>query len=261
MTTDEPRDTAEEDATVAEATLILSGSTTYAIGDIHGCYDLMVDLLDRIVADIRRSHAGRGTMLVFLGDYIDRGPASSDVIDALLWIDRHSPLPAVFLRGNNEQTMLDYLQDPVGHQQWLRFGGSETLRSYGLIVPKEIASAAEHRELRDRFVERLPSAHLDFLRGLRLFHETARHIFVHAGIKSGIPLRRQEAEDLLWIREGFLEEQRPGKKRVVHGHTWTGERAQVLAHRIGVDTGAYETGVLTAVRLDGELVDFISTAD
>jgi serine/threonine protein phosphatase 1 len=241
-------------------TSILAGEVTYAIGDIHGCYSLMVQLLDRIVADVSSSTGQQDETLVFLGDYIDRGPASSAVLTGLLWIERHSPLRTVFLKGNHEQVMLDYIDDPVLHGRWLQFGGSATLRSYGLEVPEEIGSI-DHIELRDRFVDLLPSSHLDFLRRLQLFHETNNFIFAHAGIQHGLPMSKQEPEDLLWIREGFLEERSLRGKRVVHGHTWTSNKPEVLAHRIGVDTGAYETGVLTAAKLRGTTVEFITTAN
>lgn len=236
-------------------------STIYAIGDIHGCYDLMTRLLERIVADVGRANAADAATLVFLGDYIDRGPATSDVLAALLWLERHSPLPAIFLRGNHEQVMLDYIDHPTRPQQWFRFGGRATLRSYGVPLPEDPVSDADHLELRDRIVDRLPASHLDFLRRLRLTHENEHFIFVHAGIRPGVALRDQKAEDLLWIRKGFLEERRAGRKRVVHGHTWVDEKPEMREHRIGVDTGAFRTGVLTAARIRGEAVDFISTAD
>jgi serine/threonine protein phosphatase 1 len=242
------------------AVLIPSEAATYAIGDIHGCYGLMVELLDRIVADVESSSGQDDETLVFLGDYVDRGPASSAVLTALVWIERHSPVRTVFLKGNHEQGMLDYIDNPSLHVQWLQFGGIATLCSYGLEVPDDLKSI-DHLDLRDRFVDRLPASHLEFLRRLQMCHETEYFIFVHAGIKHGIPMSKQKPEDLLWIREGFLEERSPSRKRVVHGHTWTSNKPQVLAHRIGVDTGAYETGVLTAARLRGNAVDFVSTAD
>ena len=233
----------------------------YAIGDIHGCYDLLVDLLDRIVADVRQEKAENDATLVFLGDYIDRGPATADVLSALLWLERHSPLSTIFLKGNHEQVMLDYIDDPTRPQQWLRFGGRATLHSYGLDLPEIPLSDAEHLRLRDRIVDHLPASHLDFMRRLRLLHETERFVFVHAGIRMDVPLRKQKDGDLLWIRDGFLEERPAGEKRIVHGHSWVGDRPEVLAHRIGVDTGAFKTGVLTAVKIRGAATGFLSTAD
>ncbi|MET0269845.1 MAG: metallophosphoesterase family protein [Sphingomonas sp.] len=238
-----------------------AAGTVYAIGDIHGCYDLMVGLLERIVADVDRANAQDETTLVFLGDYIDRGPATADVLAALVWLERNSPLPTVFLKGNHEQIMLDYIDHPPRPQHWFRFGGRTTLRSYGVELPEELASDADHQTLRDRIVDHLPASHLDFLRRLRMFHENEHFVFVHAGIRMGVPLRDQKTEDLLWIRKGFLEERRAGGKRIVHGHTWVDDKPAMLAHRIGVDTGAFKTGVLTAARLQGETVGFISTAD
>lgn len=235
--------------------------TIYAIGDIHGCYRLMVEMLDRIVRDVTQSGAENHATLVFLGDYIDRGPDSADVLTALIWLERHAPLPIVFLRGNHEQVMLDYLDDPIEYQDWLRLGGAATLASYGIAVPDGLASPADHAALRDQLVDTVPSSHVGFLRRLQLYSEAEYFIFVHAGIRAGVPMGAQKAEDLLWIRDGFLEDQPPLQKRIVHGHTWVGDKPEVKAHRIGVDTGAYETGVLTAVRLQGKNIDFISTAD
>lgn len=236
-----------------------SDATVYAVGDVHGCYDLLVDLLERIVADAGRSGPGDAT-LVFVGDYIDRGPATSDVLSALIWLERHAPFATVFLRGNHEQALLDYLADPVPHKQWLRVGGRATLQSYGIDVAEGPLSDAEHHSLRDRLADRLPASHLDFLRRLRLFHETDHFVFVHAGLRPDIPLAEQSPDDLLWIREGFLEERTPGPKRIVHGHTWVDDAPQLLAHRIGIDTGAFKTGVLTAARIRGKDVRFINTA-
>ena len=232
----------------------------YAVGDIHGCYGLLVDLLGRIVADVNRTAGRRDDLLIFLGDYVDRGPASSAVLNALIWIERNAPLRTLFLMGNHERVMLDYLDDPVVHERWLAFGGDATIRSYGVDVPEDPAEI-DPAELRDRFADRLPASHVDFLRRLQLFHETDDFIFAHAGIEPGVPMARQVPEDLLWIRQGFLEERPAGRKRVVHGHTWTSNKPAVMAHRIGVDTGAYRTGVLTAARLHGTDVGFISTAE
>lgn len=230
--------------------------TTYVIGDIHGCYDLLVDLLQRIAADLEAAAAG-SSRLIFLGDYVDRGPNSAEVLSSLVWIERHGPRPAIFLKGNHDQVMLDYLADPVRNSLWLRIGGAQTLRSYGITVPYEIESETDHLRLRDLLLDKLPAAHLRFLERLRLYHEDDRHVFVHAGIRPGVAMRAQNVEDLLWIREEFLTHERPGKKAIVHGHTWTNTDPVVRPGRIGVDTGAYETGVLTAAKLRGGDVKFI----
>lgn len=245
---------------MTRATPSADGGVTYAIGDIHGCYDLMVSLLERIVADVERTRPGEAATIVFLGDYIDRGPATADVLAALVWLERNAPLRTIFLKGNHEQVMLDYIDDPLRPQQWFRFGGRATLRSYGLDMAEVPLTDVEHIALRDRIVDHLPASHLDFLRRLRLHYESAYFIFVHAGIRMGVPLEQQSAADLLWIRKGFLEEQRPDRKRIVHGHSWTDEKPVTLPHRIGVDTGAFKTGVLTAVRTEGEETRFITTA-
>lgn len=232
-----------------------SADTTYVIGDIHGCYDLLIDLLQRIAVDAE--NASGSSRLIFLGDYVDRGPNSADVLSSLVWIERHGPLPATFLRGNHDQVMLDYLADPVGNSPWLRIGGAQTLRSYGIIVPFENESEADHLRLRDLLLDSLPVAHLRFLERLRLYHEDDRHVFVHAGIRPGVAMRSQRADDLLWIRDEFLSHDCPGKKPIVHGHSWTGAEPVVRPGRIGVDTGAYQTGVLTAARLRGGDITFL----
>lgn len=231
--------------------------TTYAVGDVHGCYDLLTDLLHRIVADIESTPASGLVELIFLGDYIDRGPETASVLSSLVWIERNGPLPAIFLKGNHEQAMLDFIADPVQHSPWLRVGGAETLRSYCIAPPDEVGPDADYVELRDLLLDRLPAAHLDFLQRLRLYHENDRYVFVHAGIRPGVAMRAQDHEDLLWIRDEFLANERPAKKRVVHGHSWIDAEPVVRPGRIGVDTGAYRTGTLTAAKLRDGAVTFL----
>ncbi|WP_294394514.1 metallophosphoesterase family protein [uncultured Sphingomonas sp.] len=229
----------------------------YAVGDVHGCYALLTDLLQQIVADLGTQPDGAPAELVFLGDYVDRGPASADVLSSLVWMERNSPLTTIFLKGNHEQVMLDYLADPLRYHVWLGFGGAETLRSYGIDVPDDVGPGADHVGLRNALLDAMPAAHLDFVQRLRLYHETERHIFVHAGIRPRVKMAMQDPADLLWIRKGFLDHARPAHKRVVHGHTWDDAEPVVRPERIGVDTGAYETGVLTAARLRGDAVAFL----
>lgn len=234
------------------------GRTIYAVGDIHGRYDLLKVLLARIVADAEaQAQAETAACLVFLGDYVDRGPDTPRVLAALVWIARHAPFESVFLSGNHERAMLDYLDDPVRGQEWLEFGGAETLAAYGIALPPDLGPVADHPQLRDALLDRLPASHLAFLRGLRLTFETDSHLFVHAGIRPGVPIAQQQPADLLWIRNTFLDDERSCGKIVVHGHSWSSDAPVTRPNRIGIDTGAYATGVLTAARLRGGEVHFL----
>lgn len=234
-----------------------ASEVVYAIGDIHGCYHLLRDLLSQIARDADMLPPYQNITCVFLGDYVDRGPESASVIAALLWLERHAPFDCVFLRGNHEQVMLDYLADPLTAAAWLQFGGVETLQSYGVTVPENRAEPLNHVQLRDALLDLLPAAHLDFLTRLPTRYETKDQIFVHAGLRPGTALTGQVDEDLLWIRDDFLDYEGSFEKLVVYGHTWTSDQPEVSEHRIGLDTGAYETGVLTAARFVGNDVDFL----
>ena len=233
-----------------------AGRRIYAIGDVHG----RRDLLEQLIASVRAHAAGAApaqNVLVLLGDYIDRGPDSKGVIDVLLGLD----LPGwekVFLRGNHDQALLDFLRDPGFYRAWRSYGAPETLLSYG-VKPPLFDDDAEFVKASDALTEKLPAAHLDFLRGLANTHEEGDYFFVHAGVRPGIPLDRQMQEDLLWIREDFLNSTRSFGKLVVHGHTPT-ERPVRRANRLGLDTGAHATGCLTAAVLEGESCVFLSTS-
>ncbi|HSV01731.1 MAG TPA: metallophosphoesterase family protein [Phenylobacterium sp.] len=232
---------------------LTDGRLIYAIGDVHGCYELLRDLL----ALIARDDAGRGgrgrPLLVFLGDYVDRGLQSARVVEALVWLQRRPDLEVRLLKGNHEQALLEFLDAPERAGLWLGFGGAETLAAYGVIPPRADDRPCEFVRARDELLDRMPAAHLKLLQGLELMVEAGDYVFVHAGVRPGVPLERQTERDLLWIRKGFLDAAGPFEKVVVHGHTWEGEAPQLLAHRLGLDTGAYATGVLTALRLcDGE---------
>ena len=239
------------------AARVPEGTRVYAIGDIHG----RADLLDRLHAAIREDAGRAGAdrrVAVYLGDYVDRGLDSKGVIDRLLG----DPLPGferVFLMGNHEDALLKFLDEPQFGRDWKYYGGLETLMSYGVPdLPLKDEEAA-FEVARDQFVERLPAAHLDFLRRLRLSHEEGDYFFAHAGVRPGVALDAQAAEDLMWIREEFLGFSGDLGKIVVHGHT-PEEQPVVRANRIGVDTGAYITGVLTAVALEGEGRRFVTSS-
>lgn len=234
-----------------------AGLRVYAVGDVHGELRLLDVLLDRIAADIASAApSGMRPLAVFLGDYVDRGHDSRGTLERL----SSRPLGGVecrFLAGNHEQTMLDFLAKPETSGEWLRFGGAETLASYGIRVSAG-GGPAHFRVLRDRLAERLPDSHLRFLRALEPSVVVGDYLFVHAGIRPGRPLARQKTDDLLWIREPFLSSTRRHDKIVVHGHTVV-EQPQMLPNRIGIDTGAYATGVLTALVLQDARRDIIQT--
>lgn len=219
----------------------------YAIGDIHGRADLLTEILDGIDADQRRRPEVGETRLIFLGDYVDRGPASRQVIEIL-----ETGIPpgcrAVCLKGNHEDMLLKALISPAGQEIWLANGGEATLRSYGIHSHSSPAS-----EVLDAF-----GAHRRFFDGLALTHEAGDYLFVHAGVRPGVALGAQRPNDLMWIRQDFLGHDGDLGRIVVHGHTPTSV-PDVRSNRIGIDTGAWMTGALTALRLEGEERAFIST--
>nr|WP_246617185.1 metallophosphoesterase family protein [Sphingomonas yunnanensis] len=226
----------------------------YAIGDIHGCYDHLHALLAWVARDAGERSPGVAPVLVLLGDYVDRGPDSAKVLAALAWLARSSAITARLLEGNHEAMFRLFMERPAMHGQWLRYGGSETLRSYGVAPPEheEEADGGVLTALRDRLFDAMPVAHYRLLERLEPMVRVGDYTFVHAGVRPGVSLRAQERDDLLWIRDEFLDHPRPAETIVVHGHTWANERAVLLPYRIGLDTGAYETGVLSALRIDAE---------
>ena len=228
------------------------GELVYAIGDIHGCYAPLKELLAQVVCDCAERARGRRPILVFLGDYIDRGPQSDAVLEAMVWLKRRSDAELHLLKGNHEQALLRFLDEPEGAAGWLRFGGEETLVSYGVMPPSLEEGLAGLVRARDDLLQRMPAAHLKLLQSLELMVEVGDYAFVHAGVRPGAGLAAQTEDDLLWIRGGFLDHEGPHEKVIVHGHTWLGDQPQLYGHRIGVDTGCYATGVLTAVRIEDD---------
>ena len=229
----------------------------YAVGDVHGCYDLLNDLLAQIVDDFKSLGEDRLATVIFLGDYVDRGPDSSKTVSSLIWLARNSPLPCVFLKGNHEQAMLDFLRDPLETRKWLQVGGEETVRSYGASLFEDMAEPQRLLAIRDSMLDNLPASHMNFLSNLQTMFQTKSDVFVHAGIRPGISIEEQDPSDLLWIRTDFLHHDQAFEKRVIHGHSWFSVAPEVRSNRIGVDTGAYETGVLTAVRLIADETKFM----
>ena len=223
------------------------GSRAYAIGDVHGRLDLLEDLLERIEAD----NAARGpskTYLVLLGDLIDRGPDSAGVVEHFVSNPPSWARP-VYLQGNHEEFLLDVLtgrEETVGH--WLTYGGYQCAASYGVSQGSTLNSTSA--EIVARLKEAVPPSHVEFLRNMADSFRFGDYLFVHAGIRPGVPLAEQSQRDLRWIREGFLDSGEDHGVVVVHGHTIV-DKVEQLANRIALDTGAYRSGVLTAIGIEG----------
>jgi serine/threonine protein phosphatase 1 len=224
------------------------GVRVYAIGDIHGRADLLHRLLSLIEEDARGARKAE-TVLVYLGDYIDRGPDSREVVDRVMaphaMADR-----VVRLRGNHEEAMLTFIEDVERGRGWLDYGGIATLHSYGVRLPPGLLPQERFAAMAEQLAQALPPDHLAFYQRLALSETIGDYFFVHAGINPHLPLADQDAFDLTTIRSPFLEWGRRMEKVVVHGHSITPE-PQLLPWRIGIDTGAFATGHLTALVLEG----------
>jgi serine/threonine protein phosphatase 1 len=235
---------------------IPEGELVYAVGDVHGRADLLAALLRQIEADAQASGAVKRT-LVFLGDYVDRGPNVRGVIETLL-AGLPQSFEAHFLKGNHEALLLDFLRDPATLEAWILNDGDTTMASYGVDTDALYRARARPAEWRDAFAAALPDAHLRFFRDLELSVSRGDYLFVHAGIRPSVPLAAQTESDLVWIRRPFLDWNEPFEKFVVHGHT-PGHEPVTRANRICVDTGACFTGRLTAVKLEGATRKFLQT--
>jgi len=228
------------------------GIRLYAIGDVHGRADLLDQVFRRIDASLAASARSR-TIQILLGDYVDRGPASRAVIDALIARGREHEL--VCLKGNHESLLLEFLQNPAVLASWRVLGGLETLVSYGL-TPTPSLDATTVLELASEFDHALPASHRQFLSSLQLSFTCGDFFFTHAGVRPGVPLEQQKEVDLLGIREDFLSYRHSFTKIVVHGHTPV-LQPDVRPNRINIDTGAYATGRLTCLMIEGETLGFI----
>jgi serine/threonine protein phosphatase 1 len=232
------------------------GTRLYAIGDIHGRADLLQQMTGLIREDAAR-HAAARNVVICLGDYVDRGPDSRAVIDLL----RAAPLPGfeqVLLRGNHEDFMLHFLTDASVGWPWLANGGRETLESYGIDPPSAQAGPDALERAQRALAERLPVEHIAFLQGLKPLHEEGDFCFVHAGVKPGVALAKQREHDLLWIRDEFLTSHADFGRIIVHGHSIT-PVPDVRPNRIGIDTGAYMSGRLTCLVIEGTERAFLQT--
>jgi serine/threonine protein phosphatase 1 len=220
----------------------------YAVGDIHGRADLLIETIARIDDDLERRPI-ENAVEVYLGDYVDRGPDSKTVIDLLAI--RLVKNRAVCLRGNHEALMEDFLRDPANLGPWLQLGGMQTLASYG-IHPRSRSIETEI-DLHRRFRRAFPRTHELFLQCLRYGFSCGDFLFVHAGIRPRIPIEHQDARDLLWIRHEFLNSAQDHGKLIVHGHTPV-PHPDIRHNRINIDTGAWRTGTLTCIAIEGPTI-------
>ena len=230
----------------APATLPL-GQRIYAIGDIHGCLERLVAMHEAIAAELADRPID-DVVLVHLGDYVDRGPESAEVVE---WLLAGPPVPGatvVNLMGNHEHMMLTAVAsgDKSSADHWLTNGGADSLMSWG--VPRTMKP--------EEWGRRVPIAHLVFLRDLAISHRVGPYFFVHAGIRPGVALETQTRQDMLWIREPFLSSKLDHGAVVVHGHTPKHEPT-VRSNRIGIDTGAVLGGALTCAVLESDQLGFL----
>ncbi len=232
---------------------IPEGKRYYVFGDVHGRADLLKRLMAAVDDDLKERPVEKVTE-IFLGDYIDRGPASYEVLDIL-----SAPPPAgrerICLMGNHESVMLTFLSDPDILPRWANVGGDQTLASYGITLPPTAENA---EKIQNQLRSALPARHLQFLRTLKLIHRAHGYAFVHAGVRPGVPLHEQSDQDLMWIRHEFLDYTGNFGAVVVHGHT-PQDNVEVKANRINLDTGAYLSGKLTCASLSTEQQGFIQT--
>ncbi|WP_347812382.1 metallophosphoesterase family protein [Sphingomonas sp. PP-F2F-A104-K0414] len=234
-------------AAKAPTSFVPEGQRIYAVGDIHGC----VDLLDELIALIDTDDAQRGpadTTLIFLGDIVDRGPASAAVVERLRGL-AETRGTVRFLLGNHEEIFLGALDgEPKALRLFCRIGGRETMLSYGMDAAEY--ERLDYEELVQRLGDLVPPEHRDFMSAFEDMIVIGDYAFVHAGVRPDAPLDRQRPSDLRWIRDPFLDHRNKLEKIIVHGHTMTDD-VEHRNHRIGVDTGAYASGKLTALGLEG----------
>lgn len=236
--------------------LVPEDSRVYAIGDVHGRLDLLDALLARIADERARLPVGT-VHLVMLGDLIDRGPHSAQVVERLLTVPAGVD-EVHLLMGNHEEALLEILDG--AHSQlpgWIRYGGEQALKSYGL---EDATIFGDRESLVAKIHAGIPASHVRLFRSMVDYVQIGDYLFVHAGIFPGRPLDQQQVHDLRWIREEFLEDDRDHGVMVVHGHTITAD-VDCRTNRIGIDTGAYRSGVLTALALEGKAQRFLKTGE
>jgi serine/threonine protein phosphatase 1 len=232
------------------------GARAYAIGDIHGRLDLLNLLLAKIEADIA-ARPPRRNFVIFLGDLVDRGPDSAGVVERLrTW--RPEGVRTIFLAGNHEEVLLRILHgDSTILPSWLKFGGAECAQSYGL--EPDSLRVIEEEAAAQLVRAKVPRAHLEFLESFGDTFRFGDYLFVHAGIRPGIGIEQQDRHDLRWIREPFLSDAKEHGVMVVHGHTIV-PQVEERPNRIAIDTGAYHSGVLTALVVEDDIRRYIATS-
>jgi serine/threonine protein phosphatase 1 len=232
------------------------GVRIYAIGDVHGRADLLEQMFAAIDTDLDRYPAD-DSLHVLLGDYIDRGPSSRQVIDLL--IERERLHDMVLLKGNHETFPIEFLRNPSILSEWSKYGGMQTLISYGLTPSTKVDALAQNALAEEFAFALIESRHTQFFTRLKNSFSCGDFFFAHAGVKPGVPLARQRDEDLFWIRDDFLLHEGQFEKMVVHGHTPV-NNPDFRDNRINIDTGAYATGRLTCLIIDKELATLITAS-
>jgi serine/threonine protein phosphatase 1 len=227
----------------------------YIVGDIHGRDDLLRDLHEQVMAD-GETYAGK-KWVVYLGDYIDRGHESKNVVEELI----SHPLAGferIFLRGNHEDALLKFLRDFSVARDWFQFGGEATVYSYGVAMAPGTRSDESLRAIQIDLQGAIPESHIKFFKSLRISFEIGDYFCVHAGINPARALLDQRDEDLMWIRDEFLSSKNDHEKMIVHGHSIR-ETPDEQANRIGIDTGAYYSNCLTCLVLEDSERWFLQT--
>lgn len=252
-------DRADESTPVAGIAPDSGGRLIYAIGDVHGRADLLDRLITRIRKDRDARDLGERAVLVMLGDYIDRGRQSPQVLDQLISLRDEGDFELRVVLGNHEEAMLDFIEGRTSGRGWARYGGRATMESYGVRAPISENDSEGWNAAREALNAAVPAAHLDLIRAMELHVTFGRILFVHAGVRPGVPLEDQVREDLLGVRSEFLDALAPIDRFVVHGHTPV-ERPDLRPGRLNLDTGAYMTGVLTAARFDGGMPETLNSA-
>lgn len=236
---------------------IPEGQRVYAIGDIHGRVDLLSQLLKTVDCD-SQSAPNRDRSIVFLGDYVDRGPNSKEVIDTVL---NHVPdgIRPIYLKGNHEDALLKFLSHPEFILSWKNYGGLDTIASYGVTLEIDrLGDPSIIHKIHKTFCANLPPEHLALFQSLQTCHSIGDYFFVHAGVRPGIRLQKQVDEDLMWIRDEFLSSSDNFGKVIVHGHSPKTE-PEIKFNRIGIDTGAYLTNTLSCLVLEGRQYRFLQS--
>ncbi|WP_011580004.1 MULTISPECIES: metallophosphoesterase family protein [Chelativorans] len=232
----------------------LRDTIVYAIGDVHGCFKEL-ERLEQKIADDASGFSGR-KLIIMLGDYVDRGPDSAQVVEHLL---QNPPegFQRICLAGNHEKSFLDYLDGVLAREAWLATGGGTTLRSYGIDL-SYLANLYSASEIDQMVRSSIPPAHVEFLRALPVMAYSRQVVFVHAGIRPGIPLRDQHERDLMFIRKEFFDHAGQLDRWVIHGHTPV-KKPDLSGRRLNIDTGAYMSGRLTAVQIGAGRARFLTS--